>query len=77
MDKIYQNILIQVKEIIEDEKEKLKNKIMNSIGKNNLCIDVDEYNYNNKIIYSNGDKLFDINSNIIGFVIKDSFYFFE
>ena len=83
MNKIYNNVLKKLNNIIIDEKKIFKDQLLNSmnINKTHLKnIDVIEYYINNNIYYSNGNTIYIKNSNNvipIGFEKNNIFYIFQ
>ena len=79
MNHIYNNVLYQLKELVINEKEIFRNKILNNIQKN-LEIEVDEYELNNDIFYSDGKDIYRKINNVVnkvGFENNNIFYIFE
>ena len=83
MNKIYNNVLKKLNNIIIDEKKIFKDQLLNSmnINKTHLKnIDVIEYYINNNIYYSNGNTIYIKNYNNvipIGFEKNNIFYIFQ
>ena len=81
MNKIYNNVLKKLNNLIIDEKKKFRSQILNSINKQNSSeIKVNEYHINNHIYYSNGFTIYNKKYNTlvpIGFEKNNIFYIFQ
>ena len=74
MNQIYNNVLQQLKNIVIDEKEKFRKKILE-----NIEIEVNEYEFNEDIYYSDGKNIYQKKNNIVnkvGFEENNIFYIF-
>ena len=81
MNKIYNNVLNKLNNIIIDEKKIFKDLVLSSIKINkSKNIDVKEYYINNNIYYSNGNTIYIKKSNNvipIGFEKNNIFFIFQ
>jgi len=75
MNKIYQNVLEQLSEIVLKKTNKFRQKIVKLVNN----IEVEEYEIDNKLYYSDGNIIYENTKSKkpIGFKNKDIFYIFS